>query len=259
MGTRVNQHQGMLYRSVPPRPHSYTFPDDVNCLLQSSRSKTAPSQITPSDEHSQKFNSRQTARPKVIDFDGGNVKNTEVQHLNKNGFYPPVKLKLIRMSDDRNIQPQEPGIQLSRLKLAPMSKKSLKGGRNKHRSASNSSSIKTEIERNSLYNLHPLPTLNTPEYDSARIKSNNSMSTPNQYEKEKSRLFDSIDSKDYSNIMSNNDEFEEDLSNFPPPAPPQILPSRELPWVYRFKVKRGMNAVSKIMASKPPRPFFDSW
>ncbi|GFS08333.1 hypothetical protein ElyMa_001271400 [Elysia marginata] len=41
----------------------------------------------------------------------------------------------------------------------------------------------------------------------------------------------------------------DDLCALPPPK--KVLPKRELPWVFRYKVKRGMNALSKIMASKP--------
>lgn len=35
------------------------------------------------------------------------------------------------------------------------------------------------------------------------------------------------------------------------PAPKKILPKRDLPWVFRYKVKRNMNELSKILASKP--------
>lgn len=33
---------------------------------------------------------------------------------------------------------------------------------------------------------------------------------------------------------------------------PRMLASRENPWVYRYKVKRSMNELNKIMANKPP-------
>ena len=41
----------------------------------------------------------------------------------------------------------------------------------------------------------------------------------------------------------------DDLSYLPPPK--RILPKRDVPWVFRYKVKRNMNELSKIMASKP--------
>ena len=46
------------------------------------------------------------------------------------------------------------------------------------------------------------------------------------------------------------DTFEfDDLSYLP--RPKKYLPKRDLPWVFRYKVKRNMNELSKIMASKP--------
>ena len=38
----------------------------------------------------------------------------------------------------------------------------------------------------------------------------------------------------------------------------KVLPRRDLPWVFRYKVKRNMNELSKIMASKSP-PLVDAW
>ncbi|RUS89736.1 hypothetical protein EGW08_002554 [Elysia chlorotica] len=43
----------------------------------------------------------------------------------------------------------------------------------------------------------------------------------------------------------------DDICALPPPK--KVLPKRELPWVFRYKVKRGMNTLSRIMASKPPQ------
>ncbi|GFN78526.1 hypothetical protein PoB_000503200 [Plakobranchus ocellatus] len=48
----------------------------------------------------------------------------------------------------------------------------------------------------------------------------------------------------------------DDLCALPPPK--KVLPKRELPWVFRYKVKRGMNTLSKIMASKPPQSLIHS-
>ena len=41
----------------------------------------------------------------------------------------------------------------------------------------------------------------------------------------------------------------EDLTELPKPM---MVVSRDNPWVYRYKVKRSMNELSKILASKPP-------
>ena len=49
-------------------------------------------------------------------------------------------------------------------------------------------------------------------------------------------------------VLAHSEDFN-DLSELP--RPKRILPRRDLPWVFRFKVKKEMNALSKIMASKP--------
>ena len=52
------------------------------------------------------------------------------------------------------------------------------------------------------------------------------------------------------NVIVYPETFEcDDLSYLPPPK--RILPKRDVPWVFRYKVKRNMNELSKIMASKP--------
>lgn len=53
----------------------------------------------------------------------------------------------------------------------------------------------------------------------------------------------------YPNVASDRAADYNDLTCLPPPK--KILPRKDAPWVYRFKVKRNMNALSRIMASKP--------
>lgn len=52
----------------------------------------------------------------------------------------------------------------------------------------------------------------------------------------------------FPEVLAHSDDYD-DLSELP--RPKRILPRRDLPWVFRFKVKKEMNALSKIMASKP--------
>ncbi|ESP01099.1 hypothetical protein LOTGIDRAFT_238372 [Lottia gigantea] len=243
MASRGNTH--MIYRSIPPRPHSYTFTDILDGLPKSSRSKTAPLHTTVPEEYIQRFCSRATAKPKVIDFDGGNVQNSRVTHVSKNGFFPPLRLKLLQ-TNHKPLELQEPGVQLSRLQLAPLSKKSMKGRRNKQKPLVSS---KSNPEVNRSENNLPLK-VPLPGSDSPRLKSTHSnVTSTNSVGREEYQALESVDSNIvYPNIMSHSEEFD-DLSNFPPPK--KIMPNRELPWVYRFKVKKGMNALSKIMASKP--------
>lgn len=54
---------------------------------------------------------------------------------------------------------------------------------------------------------------------------------------------------EYAALLNGTSEDYDDLTNLP--RPKRIFPRKELPWVYRFKVKKGMNELSKIMASKP--------
>ena len=54
----------------------------------------------------------------------------------------------------------------------------------------------------------------------------------------------------YPSVLAENMNMNyDDISLLPPPK--RILPKRELPWVFRYKVKRNMNELAKIMASKP--------
>nr|KAG5709505.1 hypothetical protein BaRGS_023187 [Batillaria attramentaria] len=49
-------------------------------------------------------------------------------------------------------------------------------------------------------------------------------------------------------VLARSDDYD-DLSELP--RPKRILPRRDVPWVFRFKVKKEMNALARIMASKP--------
>ena len=51
----------------------------------------------------------------------------------------------------------------------------------------------------------------------------------------------------YPNLLEKNDV--DDVTALP--RSPTMIMSRDNPWVYRYKVKRSMNELSKILASKP--------
>ncbi|XP_060081402.1 uncharacterized protein LOC132560744 [Ylistrum balloti] len=57
----------------------------------------------------------------------------------------------------------------------------------------------------------------------------------------------------YPNIINESDY--DDITVLPPPK--KVLPRREVPWVFRYKVKRNMNELAKILASKAPQPVVD--
>ena len=95
-----------MYRSVPPRPLSYTFSDILQASLEvrtpgraggvwraapARRSKTAPVSTNAPEEYAERFKSRPTTRPAVIDFDGAGVKmysgsGGASRRFNKPGF-----------------------------------------------------------------------------------------------------------------------------------------------------------------------------
>lgn len=57
----------------------------------------------------------------------------------------------------------------------------------------------------------------------------------------------------YPQVQSSNGYRLDDLSGLPKP---RMLVSRDSPWVYRYKAKRNMNELSRIIASKPA-PFIE--
>lgn len=66
--------QQIIYRSVPPRPLHYAFTEVLDSKLHSRlRSKTAPVSTNSPEEFIQRFKSRPTTRPKVVEFDGSTV------------------------------------------------------------------------------------------------------------------------------------------------------------------------------------------
>lgn len=96
-----------IYRSVPPRPLSYTFSDVLKTSLaepripgraKRCRSKTAPVSTNAPEEYAERFKARPTTRPAVIDFNGASVKMYAARggcrQLNSLGF-PAVKSRTV--------------------------------------------------------------------------------------------------------------------------------------------------------------------
>ena len=84
MVSSSNSQSLMVYRSVPPRPLSYTLTDVLESRASKLRSKTAPVSGNTPEEYAQRFKSRPITRPKVIDFDGSVV--AEGSHATSQGF-----------------------------------------------------------------------------------------------------------------------------------------------------------------------------
>ncbi|KAL8586852.1 hypothetical protein ACOMHN_052728 [Nucella lapillus] len=102
-----------LYRSVPPRPLSYTFSDVLQASLEPrtpgggggmrGRSKTAPLTANAAEEYAERFRARATTRPSVIDFNGCGVKmyagTGGCRRSRKHpGHFPAVKPRIVMTS-----------------------------------------------------------------------------------------------------------------------------------------------------------------
>ena len=100
-GVKMSKNsQTLIFRSVPPRPFSYTFSDEIHDYNGSkrskSRSKTAPVSINSPRDYVQRFNSRPVTKPNVVEFDGGTVlMEMNAGARGADGFFPPVKLRLM--------------------------------------------------------------------------------------------------------------------------------------------------------------------
>lgn len=217
MITKTGPQQQMIYRSVPPKPSHFTFSDMLapSPTGQKQGRTTVVSSNTPA-EYEERFKSKPLSKPKVVEFDVGRMSN-DSKRRKVNGFFPPVKLRRSVSTRVTSSEMMEtPIMATSRMQLIPTAYTEVR-------------SKSERIERNKT----PMSFRKTPE----------SIKTA-QTAPEVSII--------YPNIISENVECD-DLSLLPPPK--RILPRRELPWVFRYKVKRNMNELAKIMASRPsPTP-----
>lgn len=209
--------QQMIYRSIPPKVQNFTFSDMLDGANTSNSKAKKPkgAVITSSSEFAKRFMSRPTTQPKVIDFKPGAVK-VDKRRRGINGFFPPVKLRLSSKKDfPKEQMTPEPAQVPSRLQLVPTSYSEVRP-----KSASKSRSISRASRASRASSIYSRP-------DSIRT------APPGP-----------------ETLVVYPETFDcDDLSYLPPPK--RILPKRDVPWVFRYKVKRNMNELSKIMASKP--------
>ncbi|KAK2190255.1 hypothetical protein NP493_85g05049 [Ridgeia piscesae] len=102
-----------------------------------------------------------------------------------------------------------------------------------------------------LLELAPEPPQNTPDPTApTRVNSGrSSMSKPSSARSARSAASQTDQPPVYPYI--NRSDTCDDLSFLPRP---KMIVSRDNPWVFRYKVKKNMNELSKIMASRPPPP-----
>ncbi|KAK3090294.1 hypothetical protein FSP39_010698 [Pinctada imbricata] len=203
--------QSLIYRSVPPKGVNFTFTDMLSPGVNPA--KTQGRATVVSSNAPSEFAERFKARPTTKP----KVVDFDPGHVNSESKGRRVSgffppVKLRRSNRvPVNEHGDSPLISTSKMQLAP----------------TGYTEVRTKSSRS--FNRTPPVVRKTPE--SVRT---------NQTAPEVSII--------YPSVLTENLNYD-DISMLPPPK--RILPRRELPWVFRYKVKRNMNELAKIMASKP--------
>ncbi|KAL4239393.1 hypothetical protein ACF0H5_000210 [Mactra antiquata] len=218
-GTGGSGSNSLIYRSIPPKPHTFTLSDMLEPTTSQKGGGVQNKKLgltgSTSSEFAKRFMTRPTTQPKVVEFSVSKM-SAQKRRRGINGFFPPVKLRYSAKQEKTPpvITEPPPGItERNPLQLIPTAYSEVRP-----KSASRSisrSSRRSQVSQRSVRK--------TPE--SVRT------APPSEHI-----------------IYPETFEFD-DLSLIPPPK--KILPRRDLPWVFRYKVKRNMNELSKILASKP--------
>ncbi|XP_021346597.1 uncharacterized protein LOC110445996 isoform X1 [Mizuhopecten yessoensis] len=183
---------------------------------------------------------RQVSKPSVVAFDGFEVPRGKSRRK-VNGFFPPVKLRKGGKGNGHENGEQPYGKKKPFFWKPPQKSEQM-----------------VPVSDTSHYpmvgKIHLTPTAHT------EIRSKSVMSRNVGYFTNARMSPDSIRTAQtapegivYPNIINETDY--DDITVLPPPK--KILPRREVPWVFRYKVKRNMNELAKILASKAPQPVVD--
>ncbi|WAQ97609.1 hypothetical protein MAR_030299, partial [Mya arenaria] len=191
---RGTSSKSLIYRSIPPKPHTFTLSDMIGESLPQQKgvtSKKLGMSGSSSSEFAKRFLSRPMAQPKVVEFNVG--KMTPLMPTGSNTATTTTN---------------------GTMQLAPTSFSEVRP-----KSASRSISRASRTSRHSVRKT-PESVRTAPPLDTGIVY-------PETFE------FEDI--------------------NHLPNQKTQVLPPRNLPWVFRYKVKRNMNELSKIMANKNPQ------
>lgn len=93
---RSSSSKSLIYRSIPPKPHTFTLSDMIGDSLipqKTAQSKKLGLTGSSSSEFAKRFMSRPTTQPKVVEFNVGRVSAHKLRRRGINGFFPPVKLR----------------------------------------------------------------------------------------------------------------------------------------------------------------------
>ncbi|XP_059155174.1 uncharacterized protein LOC131940527 [Physella acuta] len=247
--------QQAIYRSVPPCPVAYTLTNELDRLRDKHRSSTAPVYTNTPENFAHRFRSRPITRPKVIQFDGSSLRQrghpltrryipvvrakvvTETTKLQSTAEHdnelPPLVDTSPRQNTTTRPPPKSP--RTRRQQLSPVMMTSLKQTTS-HKSHENGSAGKPHDKS---YTRLPAS-----KYQN-RLKYTGAIKSADRASDHTDLLSDHIRNLHFLATSSQYD----DVTALP--RPQKVNPKRDLPWVYRFKVKRANNTISKIMASKP--------
>jgi len=92
---RGTSSKSLIYRSIPPRPHTFTLSDMIGETLPQQKTlhnKKLGLTGSSSSEFAKRFLSRPTTQPKVVEFNVGKM-GAQKRRRGINGFFPPVKLR----------------------------------------------------------------------------------------------------------------------------------------------------------------------
>lgn len=214
MSSRGSNSKSLIYRSIPPKPHTFTLSDMIEPNFGGHGKKLGLTGSTAS-EFAKRFMSRPTTQPKVVDFKVSKM-SAQKRRRGINGFFPPVKLRGSAKAHEKSTpipvsEPTPNSSERNPLQLIPTSYSEVRP-KSATRSISRSSRHSTRSVRK------------TPESVRTAPPQENGVVYPETFD------FDDI------SLL---------------PRPKKILPRRDLPWVFRYKVKRNMNEITKILASKP--------
>ena len=92
---RGSSSKSLIYRSIPPKPHTFTLSDMIGDTLaqqKSQQSKKLGLTGSSSSDFAKRFMTRPSTQPKVVEFNVGRMGSLR-RRRGINGFFPPVKLR----------------------------------------------------------------------------------------------------------------------------------------------------------------------
>lgn len=105
---RSSSSKSLIYRSIPPKPHTFTLSDMIGDTLaqqKGTQNKKLGLTGSSSSEFAKRFMSRPTTQPRVVEFNVGRM-SAHKRRRGINGFFPPVKLRGSAKASTPNSHPE---------------------------------------------------------------------------------------------------------------------------------------------------------